>query len=258
MEVDLTNSKGPALNTALLIDGENISSAMASKLLSVARRFGDVVINRVYGNFANLKGWSSVAGVRIVHSGSGKNAADIALALDAVELSFERKVDVFVLASSDGDFVHVATRLRERGFKVVGLGEIKAPDSFRQACSQWVPVETMSVAKPSVSVSATPQQVKNCVTTFKDGAVHSELRPQTLQSSAQAQHAKASFDEEVLRIVGEHPQGITTSEINKIVRAAGIGKISEQTQKTWASYFKAREEIFDIAGKGQQALVTAR
>ena len=88
--------------------------------------------------------------------------------------------------------------------------------------------------------------------------MHSELRPQTLQSSAQAQHAKASFDEEVLRIVGEHPQGITTSEINKIVRAAGIGKISEQTQKTWASYVKAREEIFDIAGKGQQALVTAR
>lgn len=134
----------PQAATALLIDGENISSTWAGRMIVEANRLGPLQIKRAYGNASKVKGWDEAPGIKLVHTGSGKNAADIALAIEASELSFAAQVSHFVLASSDGDFSHLATFLRERGHHVVGVGEAKAPINFRKSCSNWQTLE----AKP--------------------------------------------------------------------------------------------------------------
>ncbi len=125
---------------ALLIDGENISSALAGKIITEARRQGELTIRRVYGNAKRIPGWDEAPGIRLIHSGTGKNAADLLLAVEAMEVCVENRVDCVVLVSSDGDFSHLATILRERGVLVVGMGEGKAPENFRKSCSEWATI----------------------------------------------------------------------------------------------------------------------
>ncbi|MDQ2089430.1 NYN domain-containing protein [Marimonas arenosa] len=130
---------------ALLIDGENISSALAGKLIVAAGKHGELIVKRVYGGAQRIPGWDAAPGIKLVHSGSGKNSADLLLTVDAIKLAERRGFDVFALASSDGDHTHLATHLRENGFRVIGLGEDKAPLGFRKSCSVWVNVENKDV-----------------------------------------------------------------------------------------------------------------
>lgn len=130
-----------APRVALLIDGENVSTGFAGKLLTEATKHGTVIIKRVYGNVRGIPGWDAAPGLRLIHAGGGKNAADLLLSIDAMHLFHESRVDVFMLASSDGDFGHLATHLREHGVSVIGAGEAKAPDAFRKSCTKWVHIE---------------------------------------------------------------------------------------------------------------------
>lgn len=98
-------------------------------------------MKRAYGNATKIKGWDEAPGIKLVHTGAGKNAADIALAIEAVELSYAGLVQNYVLVSSDGDFSHLATFLRERGHRVLGMGEDKAPLAFRKSCTDWQTLE---------------------------------------------------------------------------------------------------------------------
>jgi hypothetical protein len=123
---------------ALLVDGDNLSPGLADAILCEAARFGDLTVRRVYGDMGRGAPWATASRFRTIHAGTGKNAADVLLAIDAVALSFAGGFDAFALASSDGDFSHLAHHLRERGFDVTGLGEAKAPPGFRAACSRFV------------------------------------------------------------------------------------------------------------------------
>ena len=122
---------------AVFVDGENIGSSHAAAIHEVAAARGDIHIARVYGNVQKLNGWQEAAPFSIVHSGSGKNATDIHLALDALELALDGRLDTFVVASSDRDFSHLAVKLRERGLEVVGVGEAKSPAHFAGKCSEF-------------------------------------------------------------------------------------------------------------------------
>lgn len=134
----MTDPSHPSTSgVALLIDGENLSSSFAGKLIVQASRHGPLVVKRVYGNATLINGWCEAPGFRVVHSGSGKNAADILLAIEAVDLAHSGQVNTFALASSDGDFCHLAHRLRESGLNVVGLGDLRAPEKFRKACNKF-------------------------------------------------------------------------------------------------------------------------
>ncbi|WP_282064598.1 NYN domain-containing protein [Aliiroseovarius marinus] len=137
----MTNSNAPELNTALLIDGENISSTWAGRTITASAALGGLLVKRAYGNATKIKGWDEAPGIRLVHTGAGKNSADIALAIDAVDLSYSGRVQSFILVSSDGDFSHLATFLRERGHRVLGIGEDKAPLAFRKSCTDWQTLE---------------------------------------------------------------------------------------------------------------------
>ena len=150
--MDFDGGRMPAWNgrarLAVLIDAENVSARHARAVFEAAGKLGEATVRRIYGDFSNgrLASWNAaVRGFSIVpcHQGSharGKNAADIALAIDAMDLVYRERLNGFVLVSSDSDFTRLAQRLREGGFAVYGFGERKAPQAFRNACHRFVTV----------------------------------------------------------------------------------------------------------------------
>ena len=144
---------------ALLIDAENVPPAFAAALVDDAAGHGELAIRRAYGNFSLdcMRNWGEACprlGIRahqVFPGARGKNAADLALAIDAMDLLHTGGVEGFCLVSSDGDFSHLALRLREHGVMVIGYGEHKAPESFRQACGRFV--ELVSAAPVLVPVT---------------------------------------------------------------------------------------------------------
>lgn len=136
---------------AVLIDAENVSANVARVLFEKIAKLGDAVIRRIYGDFSqtNLKPWSeALAAHAIVPQQqfayvAGKNASDISLVIDAVDLLHGGRVDGFCIVSSDSDFTRLAYRIREAGLRVYGFGELKAPNSLKQACHQFFDIETL-------------------------------------------------------------------------------------------------------------------
>ena len=133
------------LRLAVLIDAENASASHAQVVFETAEMLGEARVRRIYGDFSNgrLASWSAaIRNFAIVpcHQPShvkGKNAADIALAIDAIDLSYRAWLDGFLLVSSDSDFTRLAQRLREGGIAVYGFGERKIPQAFRAACHRF-------------------------------------------------------------------------------------------------------------------------
>ena len=130
---------------AVLIDGENASPRHARAVFEAAEALGAATVRRIYGDFSNgrLSSWSAairnfaVVPCHLPSHVKGKNAADIALAIDAVDLSYRARLDGFLLVSSDSDFTRLAQRLREGGFAVYGFGESRTPRAFRAACQRF-------------------------------------------------------------------------------------------------------------------------
>lgn len=138
----------PRPRVALLVDGDNMAAARAGKLLIRAAREGEMLIRRVYGGASALAGWEKTQGFHLRHAGSGKNAADLLLAVEAMEIMLTGKADVLVIATSDRDFAHLATHLRETGRRVVAIGEEKAPEHFLRCCSAHHVLEADPPAAP--------------------------------------------------------------------------------------------------------------
>lgn len=244
-------------NVALLIDGENISAAFAGKIIVRAGREGTLVIRRVYGNATRIPAWDDAPGIRLVHTGTGKNAADIALTLEAAELSFDAQIDTFVIVSSDGDFTPLATRLRERGFRVVGLGEEKAPDGFRKTCSEWETLAPKAKAPCKTAQTTTPDSQSLSQSIAQEHVV-SGARAQGWERSVASVTKEARsvcFDDAVLEVLRATPNGMTTQEVNIAVRKIMNGRISDQPQKTWPSWFKARPWLYLIDESQKPAVV---
>jgi len=130
---------------AVLIDGENASARHARAVFETAGKIGEATVRRIYGDFSNgrLASWNAaIRSYSIVpcHQSAharGKNAADIALAIDAMDLMHRERLDGFCLVSSDSDFTRLAQRLREGGLAVYGFGESKTPEGFRAACHRF-------------------------------------------------------------------------------------------------------------------------
>lgn len=130
---------------ALLIDSENVSPKYIKSVMNEIAKYGKIVIARFYGDVNNLsKDWHKTAqdnAIKPVHQYNvaiGKNAADMAMALDAQEMMYQEKVNAFFLVTSDSDFTPLAVKLREGGMHVIGVGSIKtATQAFRSACNEF-------------------------------------------------------------------------------------------------------------------------
>ncbi len=136
---------------ALLIDSDNISVRYIDGILDELSQYGVITYRRIYGDFtrqANAK-WSekllekSIIPIQQFSNTSGKNATDSALIIDAMDLLYADNTDGFCIVSSDSDFTRLASRLRESGKMVIGMGEKKTPDSFRAACTVFTELENL-------------------------------------------------------------------------------------------------------------------
>jgi hypothetical protein len=148
---------------AVLIDGNNASPAIAPGLFEEIERLGEVTVRRIYGDAAsqNLGGWKEIQARYALGWEqqfawtSGKNASDIALVIDAMDLLHGGRLDGFCLVSSDSDFTRLAIRLRAQGVDVIGIGEQKTPEAFRHACRRFILAESLLPAASS-DPSGTP------------------------------------------------------------------------------------------------------
>lgn len=140
---------------AVLIDADNIPAKHAAAILKEITTFGEPALRRVYGDWsnANLKSWTeAVQNLGLVaHQESantkGKNASDIGLVIDAMDILHSGRFDGFVLVSSDSDFTALANRIREQGLTVFGIGEDKTPASLRNVCNRFIRIENIDDQK---------------------------------------------------------------------------------------------------------------
>src|ERR1700712_4159439 len=142
---------------AVLIDADNTSPQIARGLFEEWAKFREASVRRIYGDFSNqrLKSWTEILQKYAIDPyqqfayTTGKNASDIALVIDAMDLLHSGRFDGFCLVSSDSDFTRLASRLREQGADVYGFGAQKTPESFRQACRRFIYTENLVPEAPA-------------------------------------------------------------------------------------------------------------
>jgi len=153
------------LRLAVLIDADNIPYSNVKGMLEEIAKYGTPTFKRIYGDWTRptISGWKSVllenaiTPVQQYSYTKGKNSTDSALIIDGMDILYSGKVDGFCIVSSDSDFTRLATRLREAGMKVIGIGERKTPYPFIVACDKFIYLEILT---PSVAVLETPPEVR--------------------------------------------------------------------------------------------------
>jgi uncharacterized protein (TIGR00288 family) len=171
-----TSNVSPDTRVAILVDCDNTTPEILEYALNVVAQFGRVVLRRGYGNHATLANRWQEALVRLAFTpclqfqyAAGKNTADIALALDALEALFDRRAETFCLVTSDSDFAYLCRKLRERAATVLIVGEEKSPPALRNASDQffeWRPTE------------AAPEALNHAAPLRASAAASAPARPQ--------------------------------------------------------------------------------
>jgi len=213
---------------AVLIDADNTSPRIAAGLFAEVAKFGEASVRRIYGDFSGnrLKSWADILQKFAIDPyqqfayTTGKNASDIALVIDAMDLLHSGRFDGFCLVSSDSDFTRLASRLREQGADVFGFGEQKTPESFRQACRRFIYTENLLPESPAA--------------TQDDGAARKALQPPSAAVPI-LNRVIAEMDSEDgwvgLGVVGQRLANIA-SDFDP--RTFGYRKLSDLVRKTGA------------------------
>ena len=177
------------INLAVLIDGDNIPSAFVKEMMEEIAKYGNPTIKRIYGDWTkpNLSKWKNmllehaITPIQQYGYTTGKNATDSAMIIDAMDILYSGKVNGFCIVSSDSDFTRLATRLREAGMQVIGIGEKKTPNPFIVACDKFIYIEILK-SKPKEKESEddkeevdketfdkiSPKEIKLIATTITD------------------------------------------------------------------------------------------
>lgn len=220
---------------AVLVDGDNLSPDHARRILQEGRRCGRVDIAQVYLNAARGNDWLRAPGFRAVHCGTGKNAGDLLLSIEAMEMALTQGVEGVVLASSDGDFQHLAQRLRWHGVAVHGIGQAHAPESFRAACDSFAVVGAAANAPaPAAAPSAAAPPRLSGVT---------------------------DLDRKARALIARHGcggQAMPLARFGVLMHRECRETISDQPERTWRSYFAARPALYDLDPRGPEAMVRLR
>ena len=147
---------------ALFIDADNISAKFGKQIIDALEKHGEIFIRRIYGNWEknSLRSWNdcilnfSLRAVQQPDYVAGKNATDMSLAIDAMDILYSGKAEIFALISNDSDFTPLAIRLREGGMKIIGMGNANAANSFRVACDEFIDFD----APAEVEIPAEPKK----------------------------------------------------------------------------------------------------
>jgi uncharacterized LabA/DUF88 family protein len=156
-------SDEPTLKLAVLIDADNAQATIIEGLLAEIATFGEATVKRIYGDFTSSTSaqWKKVLQTHAIKPiqqfayTTGKNATDSTLIIDAMDLLYTRRFDGFCLVSSDSDFTGLALRIREEGLTVLGFGEQKTPEAFRNACHKFIFTEVLRPVSPQKASPST-------------------------------------------------------------------------------------------------------
>ncbi|MEO1457809.1 MAG: NYN domain-containing protein, partial [Pseudomonadota bacterium] len=204
-----------------------VSSRHVTRVLGEGRKLGRLDVARVYVTAKQPSDWLPVPGFRPIYAGAAKNAADVLLSIDAMELALVGGIDCFVIVTSDRDYAHLALRLRERGLVVLGLGEAKATAEFRLACTAFV---LLPGDAPSVSQAA-------------------------------RQHGVSELDRRIRCMIATHSRsggGMRLADLSPKMHAAHGTRISTFPERTWRAYLAARPALYEIDPRGPEAMVRFR
>jgi uncharacterized LabA/DUF88 family protein len=150
------------LRLAVLIDADNVPHRLIGGILEEIAKYGVPTFKRIYGDWTkpHVSGWKNIlldhaiSPIQQYSYTTGKNSSDSALIIDAMDILYTGRVDGFCVVSSDSDFTRLATRLREAGMKVFGMGEQKTPSPFRAACDKFIYIEILGQPESG------PRQIK--------------------------------------------------------------------------------------------------
>ena len=160
---------------AVLIDADNISSKYAGTIFEELEKYGLSSYRRIYGNWSKANGWServlleySIMPVQQFSYTSGKNATDMAMVIDAMDILYKNKVQGFCLVTSDSDFTRLAMRLREENMFVLGMGESKTPVALTRACNRFIHLNLVDEQSKSAEENNTQESEEQNVTPISE------------------------------------------------------------------------------------------
>lgn len=145
------NNQSDQIKFAVLIDGDNAQASLLSQILEEVSKVGLITIKRIYGDWTttNMNSWkdslhkNAIQPIQQFRYTVGKNSTDSAMIIDAMDLLHSNNVNGFCIVASDSDYTRLATRIRESGLFVIGVGEKKTPEAFTNACNQFIYCENL-------------------------------------------------------------------------------------------------------------------
>ena len=226
---------------ALFVDGDNLPSSLGSAILETAQRCGRVDVSRVYAAEGGIRDWSKTPGYVVQFAGGTKNAADLLICIDAVELACSGGFDAVMVATDDRDFSHLAARLRQRGLHVFGLGTVKSSEIWRAACSEFALIEGPSKPAPvNMTATAAPpppspklQAAKPAVPTPSRSPADKAIRNLILAEGGS---------------IGLGTLGVRMGSIHRVTLAT-LGA------QSWRAYLAGRPDLYLLDPKGPVAQV---
>lgn len=219
---------------AVLIDGDNTPASAAMAVMEELAGIGEIAVRRVYGDFtsSHLKKWSDVsAELALVPfhqpaNTTGKNSSDIALVIDAMDLLHSGRFDGFVLVSSDSDFTRLASRIREQGKFVCGVGRGTTPDAFRQACQRFILIENLTVQSESDTETAKKKPVNHAFQLINNVLASAESEDGWLRLSRVGAQLRQRYPDFDVRSYGAANLSSLVAEIDKLELKGGGTEVS--------------------------------
>jgi len=243
---------GNTIKLAVLIDADNAQPSMSGLLLAEVAKYGTACVKRAYGDWTgtSLKGWKdqllkqSIQPIQQFAYTHGKNATDMAMIIDAMDLLYSNRFDGFCLVSSDSDFTRLAVRIRESGLSVYGFGNRTTPEPFVIACNRFVYVENLAYREEHGT------QVDGIVSPQKSATAAGKDRQLTIQLEAAVE---AASDDDGWAALADVGTLITKRHPDFDSRSYGYSKLSELVIAT---------SLFDVnrrsLGKGKSEVVYVR
>ena len=226
---------------ALLIDADNAPAAKIEAILSELSTLGVTHVRRAYGNWAKdgLKGWTgklhehAIRPIQQFDLIKGKNATDIAMTVDALELLYIDQPDAFAIASSDCDFTPLVMHLRAKGAAVFGFGEKKTPQPFVNACSLFLYVENLG------------EEADNSAEPDAKAAGHLRASPAELKQNT----ALILLLRNAIKAASEEDGWARVSEVGHQVRNQSSDHFRNYGYSSWTKLFKVID-LFELQGEG--------
>lgn len=223
------------LRLAVLIDADNAPRSALREIMAEVAVYGAPTVKRIYGDWTmpNMESWKplllehAISPVQQYSYTTGKNATDSAMIIDAMDILYTGHCDGFVLVSSDSDFTRLATRLREAGMKVYGMGEKKTPQPFIVACDRFIYIENIRAAAaksdPVRKAQEKPAAPKS--SSKKKNSAHPPLPPEIVALIAESVDDLA--DEDGYAYLGDLGNLLLKKQPDFDARNFGFSKLSK-------------------------------